>query len=310
MKIFQEYTKELAEALAKNVAKINVKEVKGSGEFKVIATTATADRDGESILVEGWDFENFMKNPIILFGHNYWDMDCIIGAATKVYVEDGQVIVEGVFADTESGQFIRKLYDDGILRTVSVGFIPKMRNGSVITQAELLELSFVPVPANPEALSLAKSIYAAQEFEKKFVKKTHDDEKGENDKEENEEKKEEVEKNKEEKALALSPDRLNQFKSDLSALADAYILEAQATSEVKAGRVLSAKNETIIKTAITACDAVIKPLQALLAAVNEEARDDEGKMMSNEAIKQLQDFMKGADKLIEKALVNLKTNAK
>ena len=44
-----------------------------------------------------------------------------------------------------------------MVKTVSVGFIPKQRqedNHRIITSAELLELSFVAVPCNPEALSL------------------------------------------------------------------------------------------------------------------------------------------------------------
>lgn len=286
----KEYSKKLAAELVKHFEKVNVKEVKGEGEFKVIATTSSVDRDGESILVEGWDFENFMKNPIILFGHNYWEMDCIIGAATKVYIEGVQVIVEGIFAATEAGQYVRKLYDDGILKTVSVGFIPKERQGNVITKAELLEVSFVPVPANPEALSMAKAMQAVHEFEKKFFKKNNEDEE--------EEKKEEKAG---EKGLLLSSEKIKQLKSDLGAIVDAYILEATLAPAGKAGRVISAKNETLIKTAIAACDAVIKPLQELLAAVTEE----EGKGANTE-LRQLTEFLKGADKLIEKALINVK----
>ena len=44
-----------------------------------------------------------------------------------------------------------------MVKTVSVGFIPKQRqedNRRIITSAELLELSFVAVPCNPNALSL------------------------------------------------------------------------------------------------------------------------------------------------------------
>ena len=56
------------------------------------------------------------------------------------------MIIRGVFANTQKGQELRRLYDDGILRTVSVGFIPKTRNGNVITEAELWSFPFVPVP--------------------------------------------------------------------------------------------------------------------------------------------------------------------
>ena len=44
-----------------------------------------------------------------------------------------------------------------MIKSVSVWFIPKSRdknNAKIITEAELLELSFVAVPCNPNALSL------------------------------------------------------------------------------------------------------------------------------------------------------------
>lgn len=152
----KEYAPEAAKALIQAMQKINLKAATGEGEFEVVATTDGVDRDGEIIRVEGWKFENYMKNPIILWGHNYYELECIIGAATEIKVESGKVIIKGVFANTESGQLARQLYDDGILKAVSVGFIPLMREGNVITEAELLELSFVSVPANPDAITLAK----------------------------------------------------------------------------------------------------------------------------------------------------------
>jgi HK97 family phage prohead protease len=152
----KEYSKEAAKKLAKAFAKINLKEVKGEGEFEVVATTEGVDRDGEVILVKGWDFKNFMKNPVVLFGHDYWSFP--IGAVTDLRVEEGKVIAKGVFARTDEGQKARTLYEDGILKTVSVGFIVKNRESNIITEAELLELSFVPVPSNPEALDTQKRI--------------------------------------------------------------------------------------------------------------------------------------------------------
>lgn len=66
-----------------------------------------------------------------------------------------------MFASTEKAQMLRQLYDEGIIKTVSVGFIPKERDTNdqkVITKAELLEVSFVPIPANPNALSIQKEM--------------------------------------------------------------------------------------------------------------------------------------------------------
>lgn len=46
-----------------------------------------------------------------------------------------------------------------MLKTVSVGFIGKERQGEKITKKELLELSFVAVPSNPSAVSLDGKTY-------------------------------------------------------------------------------------------------------------------------------------------------------
>lgn len=68
------------------------------------------------------------------------------------------MIIEGVFSKSNPlGVLLADLYDEGMVKSVSVGFIPKQRqedNRRIITSAELLELSFVAVPCNPNALSL------------------------------------------------------------------------------------------------------------------------------------------------------------
>jgi Mg2+ and Co2+ transporter CorA len=51
---------------------------------------------------------------------------------------------------------------EGMLKTVSVGFIPLKRNEQdykIIEKAELLEVSFVAVPCNPNAVSLDQKVY-------------------------------------------------------------------------------------------------------------------------------------------------------
>lgn len=130
---------------------------KEAGTFSMIASTADVDRQGESIDQAGWDLTNYKQNPIILWAHDYSALP--IGVAEEIEVTDnGLVITRGRFASEEANpqaKNVQMLYDEGILRTMSVGFIPLERNGNIITKAELLEVSFVPVPANPFALSLA-----------------------------------------------------------------------------------------------------------------------------------------------------------
>jgi len=138
-------------------------EVKKVGErqYEFTASTSDVDRDGEVIDVTGWDLKNFKKNPVIMFGHDYRSLP--VGKATKIGVKDSKLVntvefpPEGTyeFADT-----VERLVNTGYLKTESVGFIPqKWEDGDgdkdprrTYTKQELLEISIVPVPSNPNAL--------------------------------------------------------------------------------------------------------------------------------------------------------------
>lgn len=124
-----------------------------------IASTGTVDRDGESINQNGWDLKNFLKNPVILAGHDWWSFP--IGKATEIAVKDGQLMFSMVFATTEKGQEAYQLVKEGVLNAFSVGFMPKEWNPNDpdrIEKAELFEISLVSVPANPEAVVMAKGM--------------------------------------------------------------------------------------------------------------------------------------------------------
>ena len=151
-------TEKLAKEISSKIAWFNIKEIWENGSFKVVASDETVDRAGEVIKVSWRELNNFMKNPVIIANHQY-KVENIIWKATDIFVENEKLVVEWVFATTELAQDVRKLYDGGFIKTVSVWFIPKERdqhNSSIITKAELLEVSFVPVPCNPNALSLWK----------------------------------------------------------------------------------------------------------------------------------------------------------
>lgn len=129
-----------------------------SGSFEVVISTADFDRQGESIDQNGWDLTHYKTNPVVLWGHDYWSLP--IGIADEIEMRGGNLVAKGRFAPEEANQFaqqVRRLYDLKIVRATSVGFIAREMQDNVITKAELLEFSFVPVPANPYALSLAKA---------------------------------------------------------------------------------------------------------------------------------------------------------
>ena len=139
------------------ISSFDLKEVKRWRRFRVVASTQDLDRSWEIIKADWWDYKNFMKNPVIIANHIY-KIENIVGKATSIYVMDNQLIIEWVFSESNPlGKLLADLYDEGMVKTVSVWFIPKSRDESnkrIITSAELLELSFVAVPCNPNALSL------------------------------------------------------------------------------------------------------------------------------------------------------------
>jgi len=158
------YTKELAEQLLKAVDGVEIKASEDDKDyiFDVIATTQDVDRDNEVILVDGWDSKNWEKNPVILANHSY-TIESIIGKGIKFYTQDGKKRLKGVFSKSNPlGELAMKLYKEGMLNTVSVGFIPRQRNEQnykIIEKAELLEVSFVAVPANPNATRIDGKLF-------------------------------------------------------------------------------------------------------------------------------------------------------
>lgn len=124
----------------------------------VVGSTGSIDRHGESINPVGWKLDNYQKNPVVLWGHDYRALP--IGKAIRVWIEDKKLMFDIQLSKTyEMGKKVFDLIQEGIVNTVSVGFIPlKLDETGEYTWAEqeLLELSFVTVPANPEALTPAQ----------------------------------------------------------------------------------------------------------------------------------------------------------
>lgn len=154
---FLAISEEQAKIIQDQLSALEIKGEDSNRKFRVVASTEDIDRSWEVIKLDWWDFENYKKNPVVIANHIY-RIENIVGRATKIWIEDWKLIIEGVFSKSNPlGILLADLYDEGMVKTVSVGFIPKQRqedNRRIITSAELLELSFVAVPCNPEALSL------------------------------------------------------------------------------------------------------------------------------------------------------------
>lgn len=154
------------------VSKTKAATEESTGTFEVVVSTDDQDRQGDIIDQNGWDMSHYLNNPIVLWAHDYQNLP--IGVCDSLDMKDGKLIARGRFAPEDANPFaqqVRKLYDLKMIRTVSVGFIPRDVKDNRILKSELLEFSFVPVPANPYALSIMKehSINAEEMITKGFV---------------------------------------------------------------------------------------------------------------------------------------------
>ena len=143
----------------------------GGVNIRGLASTNSIDRVGDVINHDAWTksggLNNFEKNPIILFNHNY---DKPIGRATSMEVNKSGLEL-GARISKSAGE-IKDLIKDGVLGAFSVGFRVKdaeyneETDGLEIKDAELFEVSVVSVPANQTAMfSLAKSFDSEAEYQ-------------------------------------------------------------------------------------------------------------------------------------------------
>jgi len=143
-------------------------EVKAAGDtaapvLDFIATDETLDRYHEVISLDGWELDNYLKNPVVVDSHDYSTIAKIVGSSTSLTITPRGMINRVHFAtDNPLGNLAYKLALGGFIKSESVGFIPlEWTNGPVsagsdepdrtYTRQELLEISLVAIPANPGA---------------------------------------------------------------------------------------------------------------------------------------------------------------
>ena len=135
-------------------------EADGQSVYGFRITSPAIDRDKEILDPAGMDAANYLRNPVILWGH---DMDEVVGKAVNLRRTDAGWEADIVFADavSEKAREVKALVDGGFVSATSVRFRPiESEEGRLgidpyyrkYTRWELLEVSLVSVPANPEAL--------------------------------------------------------------------------------------------------------------------------------------------------------------
>jgi hypothetical protein len=136
-----------------------------AGIYEAMLSTEAVDRGGDILLASGGDASNYLKNPVVLFGHNYSDPEAIVARALEITAIPGsgiklvfQFLQRGI---SQTADLVRALWDQHFLNAMSIGFIPKETEprgdaqGVIYKAYEILEGSIVTIPANASALRLA-----------------------------------------------------------------------------------------------------------------------------------------------------------
>ena len=135
-------------------------------EAEFVASTEEVASDGLIVLADAWQLERFLKSGAFLWAHGTQDLPIGAPVSAAIDAQARCLRVRVRFAkaeDNPKADSVYRLYRDGILRAVSVGFrILEMRKAipaeaergawGVVTKAELYEVSAVPVPADSGAL--------------------------------------------------------------------------------------------------------------------------------------------------------------
>ena len=161
-----------------------------------VSSDETLDRCGEIISAGGWRLESYRRNPVFQNAHQYGDIIFTLGRALITEVRSGSLdtrhptlatpcLFQRIQFATEANPMARiayALYKGKFLNAVSVGFVPlswvdgegEEGQGSRVEasairscrrrylEQELLEVSAVGIPANPNALQLGLKAGAIQ----------------------------------------------------------------------------------------------------------------------------------------------------
>lgn len=252
-----------------------VKKVGEGDKYTFVVSTESIDRDGDIIRVNGWDLKNYKSNPVVLYGHGHSsDNGLPIGRATKLWKDTSalpkKLMMEMEFIPKEIYPFaglVRELVDKGFIKTGSVRFLPK----------EFKEIDVSDIPENYTGLKGRE--YTKQEMVEYSVVP--------------------LPANPDCVKLEMKSKELAQSKDVLEWLSRE--INEDIEKEEKQGRILSKKNEELIRTAVNV-------LTELLNSVSSDDEENELQFESETDLSELFDKCEKEIDSIEKLLEEDKEN--
>jgi phage head maturation protease len=143
--------------------------------IRFIGSDESLDRDGDTISIDGWDVSAYMKNPVVIYGHDYSSLPIARTVSVTPDKRARQLLFDIKFptieelssnpaTPSEHALKVDAIYNmakAGILNTVSVGFrgieYDATPTGRAYRRQELMEISLVPIPANPNAVAIMRA---------------------------------------------------------------------------------------------------------------------------------------------------------
>jgi len=143
--------------------------------IRFIGSDESLDRDGDTISIDGWDVSAYMKNPVVIYGHDYSSLPIARTVSVTPDKRTRQLLFDIKFptieelssnpaTPSEHALRVDAIYNmakAGILNTVSVGFrgieYDATATGRAYKRQELMEISLVPIPANPNAVAIMRA---------------------------------------------------------------------------------------------------------------------------------------------------------
>lgn len=171
--------KESAFLVRKGLVSDDVKFAEGERASIDYITTKSIDRDGEIVLPQGAILDDYRKQPIVLWAHNYSAMP--LGKNLWIKADEKGLIAKTQYASKEANPFADQVWNfrkEGFPIAKSIGFVPlswidqdeydgvdfkamgldkkvAMKSKRIYDKYLLLEYSDCPVQSNPDAIEIA-----------------------------------------------------------------------------------------------------------------------------------------------------------
>jgi hypothetical protein len=145
---------------------------------RIIISTGAVDRDKDRVFPQGGKIEDYMRNPVVQFAHNYYEPWATVGRTRTLEITETGIIADFELRpaanDVDPQNIVLLLWEQEYIRAASIGFIPDAMvpndlGGMDFVSWQLLEWSICAVPANQDALRLAAEAYpkAFEAFQKR-----------------------------------------------------------------------------------------------------------------------------------------------